>query len=422
MVPAALTLHNYRSFAGPQRLELRPLTLLYGHNNAGKSALLRSLPLLADSAAAHGLDALTFGHRLEDLELDFESLRWKGRAQTDEHTVGVDLHWSDSPELETARFAFWEEPDWRRLLVQQLDLIGEHGETSLAWVRKRESRRSRTLTYRGTGSNLDGQEFELTFQGLIPSGSAEAKLPALDTLVERLRTLSEQVLWLRSLRPPPSRTTRWLESARWTLDPRGLDAPVVLINEPEVLTRVSAWYEEHLGFALLVEESRRRELRTLMRNRRTAAFDVDLIDTGEGLGQVLPVLTALAMAEQRDARGGPTALAIEEPEAHLHPDTQLALAQRVSEVAASARARIILETHSRYFLSSIQLAVLEGRLSEQDVVLYWVHQLDDGRSVAEPTTLTELARLRGSWPPDAFEADLDLAAQIQDLRDAKEAR
>ena len=49
-LPRTLTLANYRAFSRPTELELRPLTLLYGWNSAGKSALLRLLPLLAHSA------------------------------------------------------------------------------------------------------------------------------------------------------------------------------------------------------------------------------------------------------------------------------------------------------------------------------------------------------------------------------------
>jgi len=45
----SFTLKNYRSFVDRTTIELRPLTLLFGYNNSGKSALLRALPLLADS-------------------------------------------------------------------------------------------------------------------------------------------------------------------------------------------------------------------------------------------------------------------------------------------------------------------------------------------------------------------------------------
>ena len=46
----AFEVRNYRAFVEPARVELRPLTLLFGYNNAGKSALARVLPLLRDSA------------------------------------------------------------------------------------------------------------------------------------------------------------------------------------------------------------------------------------------------------------------------------------------------------------------------------------------------------------------------------------
>ena len=52
MTPSALHVRNYRSFPGPQQVELRPLTLFYGGNSSGKSALVRLLPLLADSVGS----------------------------------------------------------------------------------------------------------------------------------------------------------------------------------------------------------------------------------------------------------------------------------------------------------------------------------------------------------------------------------
>lgn len=49
----AITLENYRCFRDPFRLELRPLTLLYGWNNAGKSTAARLIRLLRDSLDAN---------------------------------------------------------------------------------------------------------------------------------------------------------------------------------------------------------------------------------------------------------------------------------------------------------------------------------------------------------------------------------
>jgi predicted ATPase len=46
----AVEFSKYRVFEQRQRLELKPLTLLFGHNSAGKSAALRLLPILAAAA------------------------------------------------------------------------------------------------------------------------------------------------------------------------------------------------------------------------------------------------------------------------------------------------------------------------------------------------------------------------------------
>ncbi len=46
----AIELTRWRAFERKQRIELRPITLFFGWNNTGKSALLRALPLIADSA------------------------------------------------------------------------------------------------------------------------------------------------------------------------------------------------------------------------------------------------------------------------------------------------------------------------------------------------------------------------------------
>lgn len=46
---ASYAVENYRGFRDLTEIELRPLTLLFGYNNTGKSALMRVLPLLADS-------------------------------------------------------------------------------------------------------------------------------------------------------------------------------------------------------------------------------------------------------------------------------------------------------------------------------------------------------------------------------------
>ncbi len=424
MLPTALLLHNFRSFAGPgrMRLELRPITLLFGRNGGGKSALVRSLPLLADSLGNDDLDALDLEGRLLPFDLDFDSLRWKGRAETDEHTIELGLQWEGDPRLQEVTWAIGEQDDWHRLVVERLAVRGAAGAPLLSadWRLTRGEHDEHALTYDVRVGDAAPRRQRLSLRGLLPEPDTAVDLAPLQELEARLRAFASSVVWLHSLRPAPPRYTRWKGAIRWSLEPDGRDAPVVLAGEPALMEDVSSWYQAHLGVELVVQESRKREVRTLVRNRSRTGFDVDLIDTGEGLSECLSVLTALAMARRHADRGGPGILAIEEPGVHLHPDLQRALTERICEVAREARPRIVLETHSEYVLRTVELNIVKGALRPEDVIVYWVHQLEDGRSIAEPVEIDASGRLRGNWPPDAFQQGIELAADILDERERRE--
>jgi predicted ATPase len=63
----------------------------------------------------------------------------------------------------------------------------------------------------------------------------------------------------------------------------------------------------------------------------------------------------------------------------------------------------------------MQLAVLEGRLSPQEVGLYWVNQAANGAANVETVTVNEDATLQ-NWRPDVFEKEQELAQRIMALR------
>ncbi len=429
MLPTAITLRNFRSFGGtdPVKLELRPITLLFGRNGGGKSSLIRSLPLLADSIGYGRLDALNLEDRLALFDLDFDSLRWKGRTPTDDHTIGLGLQWDGDPDIQEVVWAIHEQDEWHRLVVKRFSVTAADRSNSLAadWWMTRGEEKDLGLTYDVRCGNEATKRERLSFLGLLPrSELADSYRDVLREVESRLAILARSVVWLHSLRPAPKRYTRWSGAIRWELKPDGSDAPIVLAGEEVLRKDVSEWYERHVGFQLVLEEStRKREVRTMLRNRNRSSYDIDLIDTGEGLSECLPVLTALAMARQSHERGGPSIVAIEEPGSHLHPDLQKALIERVCAVAVAANARIVLETHSEIALLALQHAVIKGPLKPEDVVIYWVDQNPmDGRSFLDKVELDRVGRFHGNWPPDAFQQDIQLAADVQDARDEREGR
>lgn len=413
MFPEAITLRNYRSFASPVRLELRPITLLFGINNSGKSALLRALPILGDSVDPEAPGPL-------DLESpaargsSFQDLRWKGVEADEDPDLAVTFHWkaAEPANIELA-FTWFEE--WRRLVIRRF-VLRDEGEALLfeaLWKPVPQDRSAPELTYEiRTSEGGRESDARLGFRGLVPSSWPESFGAILAAAAERLLGLHNQVQWLMAARRLPDRATLYPTAPRWRMKPDGSDAASVLAGNPELLSEVSSWYERHLGRSLRIQDVPPADFRLMVRNPDKAALDTDLADNGEGTIQALPVLTALALS-RRNADGGPSILAIEEPESHLHPKLQRALAAHLCDVVTDGGAsRIVLETHSEHLLLGVQLEILRGRLRPEDALVYWVRQLDGGQSLAERVEFDHNARLQGAWPPEVFSDDTDLARQI----------
>ncbi len=135
---------------------------------------------------------------------------------------------------------------------------------------------------------------------------------------------------------------------------------------------------------------------------------VSIADVGFGLSQILPVLVALIVAE-------PGRLVyLEQPELHLHPRAQVALAQVLAD-AAKRGVRIVAETHSSRLLLAVQTLVAEGDISPELVKLHWFTRGDNGATEINTADLDD-AGAYGDWPED-FD-DVDLKAQSRYLNAA----
>jgi hypothetical protein len=127
---------------------------------------------------------------------------------------------------------------------------------------------------------------------------------------------------------------------------------------------------------------------------------VSIADVGFGISQTLPVIVALLAAE-------PSQLVyIEQPEIHLHPKAQMAMAQILAD-AANRGVRVVAETHSSLLLLGIQSLVAEGKLSPENVKLHWFKRRPtDG--VTEVTSADlDKAGAFGDWPEDFSSTEMD---------------
>jgi hypothetical protein len=138
---------------------------------------------------------------------------------------------------------------------------------------------------------------------------------------------------------------------------------------------------------------------------------VNIADVGFGVSQTLPVLVALLVAKAGQL------VYIEQPEIHLHPRAQVALAGLIAN-AARRGVRVVIETHSSLLLLGVQRLVAEGKLPPGDVRLHWFNRDErTGATAVTPGRLDDAGRFN-DWPAD-FD-DVAMTAQFGYLNASQE--
>ncbi|WP_158620243.1 MULTISPECIES: AAA family ATPase [Corallococcus] len=223
--------------------------------------------------------------------------------------------------------------------------------------------------------------------------------------------LRGRVQWIDGVRVRPKRDIPRTGTTLVNLATDGSNAADILVERPELVEEARRFYADLTPPRdLEVKEVLESSHRITLNPKSQGSWRIDLVDTGEGMAQVLPVLVAATLAA-REAPSG--ILAVEEPESHLHPDAQAALARYLCDIAARpAPPTLVIETHSRVFLLGVQLAVAAGRLPPERVGLAWIDQDAVGRSSITAVQLESSGHPRAGWPVAALAEDLRLAREL----------
>jgi AAA ATPase domain len=406
----SIAVERYRCFASRATLDLRPLTVLFGKNSAGKSALLRAVPLAAASCAGGGVN------RTGPLAL--------------EHPASMGARYTDIRTHLTARNDVGLCLTWSRGSVREVD-IGLRDMTAMAGPPRQVVERfavrndsGREVLHAELDPETDrvlvsgSKPVSLIFEGLVPQSSQTkgAMYRVVNACREQMAAFSRSVDWLAPVRvsPPRARVQR-LETA--TLGPFGERVTEVLAqpSATDLLSRVKETVQSVLRLDLELDK----DAGDLALAFRSGPRLTHVLDVGSGIPQTLPVLVRLAEVALGRANG--RIVAIEQPEAHLHADAEVKLAEViVASISAQRRAAdcssVILETHSENLFLSLQLAVLQKRLLPEDIVVYWLSQADDGSVVPARHEIDAMGVVTPPWPPGVFSEDMVLARSIVQAR------
>ena len=375
-----IAVQGFKSLYDEQRIEVRPLTILAGANNSGKSSIMQPLLMMKQT-----LDA-TYDPgplKLDGPNVRFTSaeqfLSWRRSSKAvprnfdgAKFTVGLrirDDEWISSPfRYQTGRgidVSVASTCRWKGFpLVPELEITGDDiddnvresvpEEVTRIFGGKERITKIRTFRHR-CFLGFEVYFCETVFRDTSPFSSFEGCIGML--------------IHVPAIRGNPKRTYEvTVFGPELRIQYEGtFDHYVASIIEFWQDTQNGRLGElgkalESLGLTWKVEARRLNDIEIELRAARlpkhqgSGAYDlVNIADMGVGVSQVLPAVVALLTAVPGQL------VYLEHPERDLHPRAQVALAQLLAD-AANRGVRVVVETHSPLLLLGVQTLVAEGKL------------------------------------------------------------
>jgi hypothetical protein len=424
---AEIQVAGFKSISDVQAIEIRPLTILAGANSSGKSSMMQPLLLLKQTleASYDPGPLLLHGPHVKFTSADQLLSRLGKRHSSDVFQVGIRL--TTGGHFQTI-FRKEHKIGFR---IEQMEIPGPHEPLILTPDMTQDDIIKTGVTQDKDYSKVAPPECEEGKWAIIqercflePAWIAQGPdgpFSARGHLAGVWEGIIPKVIHLPGLRGNPERTypvtavgptypgafdkytasiiSQWMEEEKDVLAELNADLKLLKLTGGVTAVRVNdVQIELHVGRLPDAPPTRPEDR-------------VNIADVGVGVSQTLPVLVALHAAKPGQL------VYVEQPETHLHPRAQFALAQ-VLAAAAKRGVRVVVETHSSILLLGVQTLIAEGGLESDKVKLHWFQREKDGRTQIHSADLDEAGAF-GDWPED-FD-DVILHAQKRYL-DAAERR
>ena len=407
----SISFNNFKCFSSKKKIaavDIKPLTLFYGFNNSGKSALMRGICMAMRSLNKELLEPLDRSTPSFSPQMRFEEIT----TQNSSNRLSLKMSIKQENELFELEWGVVGVHEYETYKVNEFMVSSSSGKLHASWeLDEAEDRPSDN--YRITINDGNSANEQLVFRGLLPASSK----PEIQSLLPDAK--SKQHLWLNSNRKGGTRRFDIEDTASLEISADGSGYANVLYEtghrskaRSELFEAVSSFFLETFDQRLFVEPvGKQFELKLGFRD---TPYRVNVCDSGQGLQELLPIVTALNLFTYNTSL---ETLLIEEPESHLHPKFHQALGVEMCRVVADTNSpKLLLETHSQNLMLSIQLEIAKGNIDANNVVAYWIRPDGTGLSIVEKVDFDEKGRPSKNWPPNVFANDVIQARELFDLQ------
>ncbi|HCA5722070.1 TPA: AAA family ATPase [Acinetobacter baumannii] len=382
----SFSLDKYKGFGDQQLIELKPITLLYGENNSGKSSLARFLPSLKENYKYNHTSFYPIGmlgkanknfiygnSRESYFELNYDDMNIKYSF----HIINEDV------------------------IINQIVIKDIEGNVETFNL---------DLDSFNYCLELNPQE-KFTIKNMIPLLNHSNLC---EKLYDKFEKISKGVFWISPLRYIP-KPIEVFNNIKMSKESDGADAIQILASSvkgnKKVFKIVDQWIGKIFQQKIDLGFSAVGDYQVFTTNISPISFEnikVPIAESGMGVSQILPILVLCAQLIVGEIKEE-SYLIFENPELHLHDALHKELAQIFAEVISKVNStKIIIETHSEVLLQAIQLEVIKNTINFESVSINWIKKIGE-KNIVERVNINNDGQLDENWPATAFQTSNNLA-------------
>jgi len=388
-----LKILNFRSIKN-QEIKIAPITVLYGHNSAGKSSILYSLAVLKNVILNPNQQSLGF-FNLGFINLgDFQKVVFN---HEEKNPIGfeIELHKDEvkinyEVIIQNSEGRFVLRTDGKLKVELKLDV-------KFPYPLNQEDRKE---------IKFDEELFTVVWNGINAQVTPVKHSPeSLDKAQKVAQILNSAAEAIRSIDFIPLR--RGFSKPSYGI----VSQTPFLLTEEEVATylannaylegKVSAYLEEILNREFRVRSPPGTAMFYLYTVEKPTGLVTEVINDGFGVNQVIWLLA-------KSLRNEVSFLCIEEPEIHLHPIALRKLAHAIVKMVRKEGKRFLISTHSETFVTALLSLVAQEELKPNELCCYLVNK-KEGETILEQQEVKENGQIEGGLA--SF-----MKAELEDLK------
>jgi len=384
-------------------LDLGKITVLIGPNGSGKSSIIHALEVLKQSL---GYENIVTSGQLVDLG-SFDDVVSLGKKQI-RFVLGGVSKMNGAPFVSvrsTAEYGY-------TLICGKRGIVSSYADMSVnGFSLNGEFKRGRELIPHqiqvGKDSRLDYMAAPVIGLPLTRTGGSRGKdeeelyIEASETLNNILGVIQAD---LRATYFVPA--CRGLEKSKYALE----DKPYEDIVDASGMSVQASRLASTIAYKRLEDEISKRIKRVtgihikhkLVPQKQVTIetpSEINIINEGFGTNQLVHLFAQIETSPPGSL------IAIEEPEIHLHPRAQAAIADVLLDITEEENKHLLISTHSEHFLFRLLTNVVSGKIESQELALY-SFELKDGLTEARRLEVAKNGRISGGLK-DFFEVDLE---------------